>query len=80
MNNQTMALLYKIEAVAGSLSTRARWLSDDCAALTRRPDWKTKAEAEVTLAEQELEAALAVVKQVRAAWPKKPVEFLQAAE
>lgn len=80
MNNETMALLYKIEAVAGSLSVRAKWLSDDCAALTRRPDWKTKAEEGVALAEQELEAALAVVKQVRGAWQKKQVEYLEAAE
>lgn len=78
--SETDALLYKIEAVAGSLSTRGRWLADDVRRLKTRPDYPTLAERELQLAETELANALSVVKQAREDFQKKPVEQLQAAE
>lgn len=78
--SETSELLYKIEAVAGSLSTRSRWLADDMRRLKTRPDYPTLAERELQLAETELSNALAVVKQMRADIREKPVERLQAAE
>lgn len=78
MNSETSALLYKIEAVSQSLSTRGRWLSDDVKRLRTRPDYPTLAERELHLAETELANALAVVKQARKDYARRPM--LVAAE
>lgn len=78
--SETSELLYKIEAVAGSLSTRGRWLAADVQRLKARPDYPTLAGRELQLAETELSNALSVVKQAKADLQRKPVEQLQAAE
>lgn len=76
---ETSELLYKIEAVAGSLSTRGRWLADDVQKLKARPDYPTLAGRELQLAETELANALSVVQQAKADLQGKPVLAEEAA-
>lgn len=71
--DEVIAVLRKIEAVGGSLETRARWIKEDVDALVHRPGWQTKAEDALVQAEHQLKRALSAVQGARKLYVRKPI-------
>jgi hypothetical protein len=72
-SDETCALLRKIEAVSVSIGLRAGWIIEDTNRLVNRPNWQTKAEAELEAAEAQLKRALSNVQGARKLYARKPL-------
>lgn len=73
-SDDTIRTLRRLEALAESIDTRAKWLTDDIAELMMKPAWPTKAEDAIVVARARLERALLAVQTVENRIKSMPVE------
>ena len=71
MDDETTAVLRKIEMVSSSLLVRGRWIADDVNQLVNLPKWETRSEDELAKAEHQLSSTLQVIQQARALLARK---------